>query len=158
MRIRRIVDNLLGIVYKMKNIIFSRFFLLFVSIFAFVGSIQSQNVKKIKKAGIVCHEDLKYKSESEMAEDNEFNRVKVCQGNSPDYHYVLKVYHHRGYYFNEIWGRVYGVYSVNVYSRKIESNHPIESTHFNYASFPTRELIDFCHKYSINELYFYEDF
>lgn len=131
---------------------------LFFSLFMIVGFAQSQNFRKINKAGIICHEGYLQKSESEMAEDNEFNRVKVCQGSSADKHYVLKVYHHRGYFYNEIWGTTSGAYSVNVYSSQIESTHPIESTHFNYATFPNRELIDFCHKYSIKEIDFYQDF
>lgn len=143
----------------MKNICFFKlFFLLFVSLFFVVGSAQSQSYKRIKRAGIVCHEKVLSKTESEMAEDNEYNRVKVCQGSSADNHYVLKVYHHRGYFYNELWGTIYGAYSVNVYSSKIESLHPIECTHFNFATFPNYELIDLCNKYGIKELYFYKDF
>ncbi len=142
----------------MKNTFFLKLFFPLVLLFLVVESAQPQNYKKIERAGIVCHGKVQSKTESEMAEDNEYNRVKVCQGNSPDNHYVLKVYHHRGYFYNEIWGTTYGAYSVNVYSSKIESLHPIESTHFNYATFPNRELIDFCHKYAIKELYFYKDF
>lgn len=141
----------------MKLSFISRSTFIFFVLFMIVVSVQSQNFRKIKKAGIVC---LGYhdKSEVEMAEDNEFNRVKVCQGSSADNHYTLKVYHHRGYFHNEIWGTIYGAYSVNVYSSQIESTHPIESNHFNFASFPNKELIDFCCKYMIRDLKFYEDF
>lgn len=54
-------------------------------------------------------------------------------------------------------GGINGSYSVSVYSSKIESNYPIETTHFNYASFPNADLITLCKNYGIKELHFYKD-
>lgn len=129
--------------------------LLVVSLFIFVGGAFPQNFKKIKKAGIEYQNGVP-KSEEIMADDNEFNRVRICFGSSNDGHYNVIAFYHRGYYYNEIWGAINGSYSVAVYSTKIESSHPIDATHFNYATFPNKELISFCKKYGIKKLYFYK--
>ena len=60
--------------------------LLIVSLFIFVGGAYSQNFKKIKKAGIEYQNGVP-KSEEIMADDNEFNRVRICFGCSNDGHY-----------------------------------------------------------------------
>lgn len=138
------------------NAFVSKLILVFVSLSLFVAGAFPQNYRKIERAGVKYVLKEK-KSEKEMADDNEHNRKSICYGMNDDGHYVLIAYYHRGYFYNEVWGTIDGSYSVAVYSTKIESSHPIECTHFNYATFPSADLITLCQKYGIKELHFYED-
>lgn len=112
-----------------------------------------QNYKKFKRAGI-SYEWVE-KDEYTMASDNEFNRKTICYGYSDDRHYKIVVYYHYGHFYNELWGVIDGCYSINIYSTKIDSRYPIEKTDFKYASFQTNDVIDYCEKYGIKSLSFY---
>ena len=132
------------------------FYLLFlICLLQFGISANAQNIRKFERLGIDC--SSMSRNEETMASDNEFNRVTICYGYNDDGHYKLYVYYHRGYFYNIMWGTINGCYSVNVCSTLIDSQYPIDRTNdYNYASFPTNRVIEYCKQYGIKHLIFYE--